>query len=416
MEVSFTSNFLLQGVNITRTEKFQPVTTFGNTYGFFFGEQPVTFTYSAVLLNSADFQWQVEWWANYEENFRGTALTERNVRAYMDYDDFVVEGYILNAVTSSNSLTPHEVPLNFSMWVTNITYKATPGDRHFPSTSETALDFPDFSLDVRNVAGEFVSTTAAVRAGNIQALAAAQEASGLVGWIRNAVNDVNSFVGATGATLNLAKNALYGRTIRIPAGFAASDVNAGPASFASGSGFEALDLTQFVTVRLPPEFINKKTAPRTSFFANKDEYPFSNSNPGTDNPLSSSFLILQDGGEVDSENPESVATNADILRKAEEAWADAGFKGTTNEFGGGLTSEVGLAMAKATFGAISYGASFGSVQILDRLTRNPLNASANAATGRGFTNTVGGGFILQNGGSSTPAAQRRSLPQTLSGS
>lgn len=401
--VNFTSNFLLQAVTISRIEKFQPVTTFGNTYGFFFGENPVMITFAATLLNSADFQWQIEWWDNYAEFFRGTALTDRNVRAYMEYDDKVIEGYITTAVTVENATTHHEVALNFTMWATNVTYRVTPGSRLFAESG--VAQFPDFSLDPTDALGNHVSSTAAVRAANIDA----QSQSGLVSWLRTAANATNSYVGATGGYLGIAKAALFGRTVVIPAGFAASDFNAGPAVFASGSGADALNLNQFVSVRLPPEFSNSEIKPRTTYYDNRDEYPFvGSSSPLTAEELEqqsdlvrSEFGVVRTGRElvVGEDGMEvEITGDSDIYERAEKAWADVGFAGTTNQLGGGLSSQIALDVLRAMYGVVSYGASFGTSQALADVSSNPLNASVNAVTGQGFTNTIGVDAVAANPG------------------
>ena len=422
--VNFTSNFILQAVNINRTEKFQPVTTFGNTYGFFFGENPVMVTYSALLINSQDFPWQVEWWANYEQNLRGTRLADRNVRVYLEYDDKIIEGYIIQAVTVENASTPHEVPLNFTMWVTNIDYKVTPGDPAYPTASES-LTFPDFTLDVSDITGGTLNTLAAVRAGNLEAYNTAMEATGLVGWLRNVVNDTKSVVGAFGAARAIARNALYGRKIVVPAGFAASDFNAGPATFAEGNSV-ALNLNQFVSVRLPAEFSLPETKTRTFYEDNRDEYPFfghvsqhlsAEEAKANADLVSREFGIVHTGREF-YVGPEGTLRNEvkgdyEIYGRAEAAWAKAGMGGVTNEMGGGFSSEIGLAMARTLFGAISFGASFGVTQSIGDVAANPLNATVNSITGKGFTNTVGGDAITGAAGAATPASLRRSLPSSL---
>ena len=58
------TNFLLQSVSESRMEKHQIIETFGASYVFFFGESPRFLDVNAQLLNSHDFNWEAEWWAN----------------------------------------------------------------------------------------------------------------------------------------------------------------------------------------------------------------------------------------------------------------------------------------------------------------------------------------------------------------
>ena len=113
------ANFLLQSVNETRMEKHQIIETFGASYVFFFGEAPRFLDCVAMLLNSHDFNWEAEWWANYNTYLRGTKLVEMGARCYLSYDDSVVEGYLMQAQASKSGDQPHAVQLQFRFFVTN---------------------------------------------------------------------------------------------------------------------------------------------------------------------------------------------------------------------------------------------------------------------------------------------------------
>lgn len=130
------ANYILQSVSESRDEKLQLLETFGQAYGFFFGERPRVVQFSGVLVNTADFNWRSEWWENYENIFRGTKLVERNARLYISYDDIVVEGYMLNsAIGQQAEANPNLVSLNFSMWVTGYHDSSDIGAAEFPGHS-----------------------------------------------------------------------------------------------------------------------------------------------------------------------------------------------------------------------------------------------------------------------------------------
>jgi len=327
--VSFTSNFILQSVQKTRSEKFQGMTTFGASYGFFFGENLVQYAFSAVLPNSEDFQWEIEWWANYDEYLRGTRLTEQGVRVVMRFGDQLVEGYILSASTSESSDTPHLVPLNFTMWVTNHEFIVEPGDTSYPAS--------DTYIRESAIETEFESSALAVRNQNIRA---AGGGTGLLAALRGelSTNAVQGFIGGAGAAVRTAKNFLYGRNLVIPAGAAGSEVIAGSASFAFGTlspeateALAAIGLTS-TTLRLPK--IAQEIKDRGSFYDNVDEYP------------AKSGLAKAGVFQMAEANEPGTDTDAIFTTRAQEAFASFGID-ITNESSEG--AELSRSLGKATF-------------------------------------------------------------------
>lgn len=130
------ANFMLQLVQEARMEKSQIVETFGDSYIFFFGENPRFLDIQAVLLNSNDFNWRAEWWANYHEYLRGTKLAELGARIYLFYDDIVVEGYMMNASAQESAMQPYTVQLSFRLFVTNysnISFVLPPENAMYPT-------------------------------------------------------------------------------------------------------------------------------------------------------------------------------------------------------------------------------------------------------------------------------------------
>lgn len=126
------ANFILQSVQDARMEKQQIIETFGEPYIFFFGEAPRFIDVSAVLINSLDFNWRAEWWKNYDEYLRGTRLVEMGAKAYLFYDEIIVEGFIVQAAAQEDSMNPLSVNLNFRMFVTNYANISFVGDPFYP--------------------------------------------------------------------------------------------------------------------------------------------------------------------------------------------------------------------------------------------------------------------------------------------
>jgi hypothetical protein len=153
------ANFLLQSVQEQRVEKQQIIETFGASYIFFFGEQPRFLQVSAIVLNTNDFNWEAEWWANYNTYLRGTKLVEMGARCYLSYDDSVVEGYITQCAGSKTSMEPHHVQIQFQFFVTNCFNVSMVGDPNFPIRSSVMLP-PSISLTSKDAGAMLVSNLA----------------------------------------------------------------------------------------------------------------------------------------------------------------------------------------------------------------------------------------------------------------
>lgn len=142
-KTAMTANYLLQAVTEVRQEKSQLLQTFGETYGFFFGETPRVLHVAGVLLNTPDFNWRAEWMLNYEEVFCATKLAQRGARMYLQFNDTVVEGYMLSTKVDTSVQSPNHVGMSFSMWVTHQMELGDVGSIDFPQPQRLTLaDLP----------------------------------------------------------------------------------------------------------------------------------------------------------------------------------------------------------------------------------------------------------------------------------
>lgn len=147
------ASFILQSVQEARMEKHQIIETFGDPYIFFFGEAPRFLDIQAVILNSNDFNWEAEWWANWETLLRGTKSVENGARTYLFYDDVVVEGFMLMAQAQKMATEPIQIPLTWRMFVTSVRNVSFVGDPNFPVHASVQLP-PDVSLTDADAYGE----------------------------------------------------------------------------------------------------------------------------------------------------------------------------------------------------------------------------------------------------------------------
>lgn len=113
------TDFILTSVQEQRGDKIQIIDTFGEAYYFTYGQSPKQLSISGFLFNTEDYNWRTRFWYNYENYLRGSKLAEMHARAYLSFDDVVIEGLIMNATSSLSGDSPNICPLTFTMIVTH---------------------------------------------------------------------------------------------------------------------------------------------------------------------------------------------------------------------------------------------------------------------------------------------------------
>jgi hypothetical protein len=170
------SNFILQSVQEQHMEKHQIIETFGDAYIYFFGEAPQFLDVQAVLINSNDFNWEAEWWANWNTVLRGSKSCENGARTYLFYDDNVVEGYMLLSSANKISTEPFQVNMTFRMFVSSVRNVSSVGDPNFPiqesvaipadltlTSSESAQNLADYLASNGIASGDVRNSTSVLR-------------------------------------------------------------------------------------------------------------------------------------------------------------------------------------------------------------------------------------------------------------
>lgn len=133
--------FSLQSVAESDDERYQLHETFESATLFLFGRRPRIWTYQGIVLNGKrplvpdyltgdanksareaflyryNMDFANELLRRYENHYRGTRTVETNSRAYVLYDDTVVEGTLLNMIAVRNTSIPGAVNVTFSLVV-----------------------------------------------------------------------------------------------------------------------------------------------------------------------------------------------------------------------------------------------------------------------------------------------------------
>jgi hypothetical protein len=344
------TNFILQSVTEARMEKHQIVETFGDPYIYFFGESPRFLDVQAVLVDSLDFNWYAEFWANYNLYLRGTKSVEMGARTYLFYDDNIVEGYMIMAQATKTSDTPLMVRLQFRLYLTNYDNVSFVGDPNYPVRDSIIL--PQGVTDVNQFTQDEAALDATLAA-NLQSIGFGGGTS-LIEALQQGVDPGRLPPGLQGIVQNAAE-AFGGVGLRLPIG------------------------------------LTRQAALRSLISDNADEYTGS----------------VPSGVDFDN-GPDLVAADQiqnawNLAAQANEALRAVGadFVGPTlyNQMGLGVkfgVAGVGIgfgavAGARATFGSsLMGGASFGVAG---------ANAAVGVGGGFGFSGRVGAGIGLGGGAS-----------------
>lgn len=258
------SNFLIQSVQEQRAEKQQIVLTFGEPYIFFFGEQPRIINVSGVLLNTEDFNWRAEWWANYDQYLRGTQCVRQRTRVYLSWDDIIVEGYIMACTAQEEASNRNIVQFQFQMFLTNYENISSIGDS-FAHIAYKDISLNPDTVEFLNSVGGGRSTTLAVRAASVEA--AGISSNSMLQNLRNgAIFEALSqgtarLVEIQDQVVDILAEAgrfVSGRNIRVPVGFTGSGVfDDAQVALASIPG--ALDVIQELRDPNFPNFFSQRT-------------------------------------------------------------------------------------------------------------------------------------------------------------
>ncbi len=215
------SNFLIQSMQESRTEKMQVIQTFGAPFVFFFGEHPRMIAARGVLLNTEDFNWRAEFLQNYDQYLRGTRCVENKTRVTLSWDDIVVEGYFVKVDTAETSTDPNYVTMEFQMFLTNYQNISRIGISEFPGSS-AEIDLNPNDLDTTGEGiGNLQSQTQIVRQLNTQSLGLKNS---LLQTIRDGLQAVVSIDNTLNSLTSLANQLIAGRQVRVPLGFAGGSI------------------------------------------------------------------------------------------------------------------------------------------------------------------------------------------------
>jgi len=301
------SNFLLQQVQEDRQEKQQILETFGEAYIFLFGQRARVISFQGILANTADFNWEAEWWYNYDRYLRGTKCVENDARVYISYDNTLVGGYIISTSSAKDTMNKNHVTFQFQLFVTyysNFSNVGDPsayfGDGYHAISAEGNVTMTGGELDqyrplllpdkIPYDSGPLVGNGAVTTLFDAveKDIAKVQNAWGKASQVVNsAIDKFSGFMNPDGG-------------VRVPVGFAGSLV--------------FRDETTLIT-----QHESKDTTVRYTTFADNDaEYV------GVSDHYGGSMLSLGESGLI-GEGQTALSYSQMVVDKANEEWKAAGF-------------------------------------------------------------------------------------------
>jgi hypothetical protein len=338
------SNFLLQQVSEERAEKQQILETFGEPYVFFFGERARIMSFSGILANSWDFNWEAEWWENYNNELRGTRCVENDARIFLQFDNTLIGGYIMSASAQKNAQERNWVNFSFQMLITSYANLSNP-----ELGNPQALPTISYSFITQQVGLKppyDAATLAPLRPVLLDAKPKYDGAGGttfgknlsladqLVSAWSNGLKAVssawNAVDGALSTLTSLAGQIVNGDDIRIPVGFQ------GALAFDDQADIAAIRVQYGGNIKF------------TVFSDNTDEFVGSGDQYASAKTFGSMAFLRNKGAlsQVDSE----LKSDAKQLSQAKAAWAKAGVPVPDVEFGAIVkavhgTAQLGLTAA-----------------------------------------------------------------------
>lgn len=154
-------DFFLEAVNHSFQEKVQLNEVLSDNYvSYFFGQRPVTFTFSGKLMNTRQDDWSSGFYQLYDAVMRGTRMADLKKVVHLRYDRRIASGVLISL---SESLTSSmQMVTDFTATMLVKSYTIFPDTQWVPThlTEQLLTEGPRFqSLQAVNAAGNIVETS-----------------------------------------------------------------------------------------------------------------------------------------------------------------------------------------------------------------------------------------------------------------
>lgn len=125
------ASFLITDISCSLDEKVQVVDVFGDAeVSYYFGRQPITFSFSGLLIDSVDNNWFIEWLEMYTHVLRGSQLARNYELIQLVLPNMTIVGTIPHTSWNQNSGRDTDIPFQFTFLAKQI----VPTPVQLPST------------------------------------------------------------------------------------------------------------------------------------------------------------------------------------------------------------------------------------------------------------------------------------------
>lgn len=317
------SNFFIQSVSEERAEKQQILETFGEPYIFLFGERARMITFSGILLNTFDFNWEGEWWHNYENYLRGTKCVENDARIFLSFEETLVTGYIIGSSAAKSAQERNWINFQFTMFQTGYSNFSNLGSPSADQGAGTGIPSKSFTKEaLAQFRSTLISTSTLIPSGPIGSFGDMSLADGLESNLSKISATFDTIKGQAETVIKKLSDLANGTIIRVPVGFAgALEFEADPANLVNVSGTGVVNYS--------------------TFDRNQDEYVGSSDHYGS--AIQSSGVVR-----VDPTFGIDLKRDQSMISEAKRLWAkDGGFEVPFQDEGpvAGLLVKTGFGMA-----------------------------------------------------------------------
>lgn len=152
-QMGYIDCFILQNVRLVQEERyfvFQALN--GDTTTFFFGDKPVVYNFSGILLDTKNQQWFNDFDFFYKKYLRGSSSILNKTRVFMIYSDQIIEGFMLNVQMSKEGSWTDQSSFSFDFLLIQ---KTVIGSSYKDPITRITSDQKQFVADVQTAAYRF---------------------------------------------------------------------------------------------------------------------------------------------------------------------------------------------------------------------------------------------------------------------
>lgn len=135
------TDFMLQNVRVSYSEKVQITQTFGDTdVVYYFGKAPVIYDISGMLFDDIDNQWFTSFLETYTQVLRGTQLAQNYELVTLELPNMIITGSISSCGYQQDATRDTDIPFNISIIAKTVTMIPVNPTKFYIDSANNKLD------------------------------------------------------------------------------------------------------------------------------------------------------------------------------------------------------------------------------------------------------------------------------------